>query len=49
MPLYTVRDKETGDIYDLPVMSWADFQKLLAEAQGKYEQVILDPAMVKVN
>jgi len=48
MPFYSVRKKDSDVVQPLPLMSYADLQKFLAE-NPEYEQVIETPGMVKVN
>lgn len=48
MPFYSVRKKDTDNVQQLPLMSYSDLQKFLAD-NPEYEQVIDTPGMVKVK
>jgi len=48
MPFFTVRKKSEGVPQALPLMSYSDLQKFLAD-NPEYEQVIDAPGAVKVK
>lgn len=48
MPFYSVREKGTDNVQPLPLMTFAELQKFLAD-NPQYEQVIDAPGAVKVN
>jgi hypothetical protein len=47
MPFYSVRRKDSDEVKALPLMSYTDLQKFLAD-NPEYEQIISDPPAVKV-